>query len=77
MLWSAAEPDHWEDVASTIGTKVAALLCHSSQATTTMGGAHDNEESRLAFHDHLVGYASRSAEGTELDYAEAFKRITP
>jgi LmbE family N-acetylglucosaminyl deacetylase len=77
LLWSAAAPDHWEDVGETMDTKIDALLCHSSQGTTTMGGALDDEETRTRLRDHLVGYAASAAEGTKLDYAEAFKRITP
>jgi LmbE family N-acetylglucosaminyl deacetylase len=77
LLWSAAEVDHWEDIAPMLDTKVDALLCHSSQGVTTMGGAHDNEEARATFRDQLIGYAFKSADGTDLDYAEAFKRITP
>jgi LmbE family N-acetylglucosaminyl deacetylase len=77
LLWSAAEPDHWEDIAPAMDTKIDALLCHSSQSTTTMGGAHDDEEARRSFKNHLIDYASESADGTPLDYAEAFKRITP
>ena len=42
-----------------------------------MGGALDDEETRTRLRDHLVGYAASAAEGTELDYAEAFQRITP
>ena len=46
LLWSADEPDHWESIDSTLALKIDALLCHSSQSTTTMGDAQELGTSR-------------------------------
>jgi LmbE family N-acetylglucosaminyl deacetylase len=37
MLWEADEPNHVEDVAPFVDTKIAALLTHHSQLQSTMG----------------------------------------
>lgn len=37
LLWEADLPNHVEDAADTISTKVEALLCHKSQFESTMG----------------------------------------
>jgi LmbE family N-acetylglucosaminyl deacetylase len=77
LLWSADAPDHWEDIAATLDTKVAALLCHSSQGTTTMGGAETDDERRVAFTDRIRDWVARSGEAAGLAAAEAFKRVRP
>jgi LmbE family N-acetylglucosaminyl deacetylase len=77
LLWSADAPDHWEDITATLGTKIEALLCHSSQGTTTMGGADRNESRREAFSTRVREWAASAGEATGMAAAEAFKRITP
>lgn len=77
LLWSADTPDHWEDIAGQFQTKVDALLCHSSQGTTTMGGAEQNHKNRTAFVEKLRHWASRQGSPAGLEAAESFKRITP
>ena len=77
LLWSADEADHWEDIAQTIDTKVEALLCHTSQARTTMGSADEDELSRQRFVDHIERWAAREGAEAGLDAAEAFKRLKP
>ena len=77
LLWSADEPDHWEDIASTFPTKIDALLCHSSQGTTTMGGAEQDKRRRDEFVERMRGFAARQGSAAGLAAAEAFKRITP
>ena len=77
LLWSAEVPDHWEDISEFFTTKVDALLCHSSQGTTTMGGAETNEDRKLAFVDRLRRWAADQGRPAGLETAEAFKRITP
>ncbi len=77
LLWSADTPDHWEDIASSIGTKIAALLCHSSQGVTTMGNAHDGGEALAAFEKRIHDWAARSGAAAGIELAEAFKRLTP
>ncbi len=77
LLWSAETPDHWEDIAGHLDAKVNALLCHSSQGTTTMGGAEQNDDKRGVFVEKLRRWAQRQGEAAGLDFAESFKRITP
>ncbi len=77
LLWSADAPDHWEDIGSHFGTKIEALLCHSSQGTTTMGGAEQNHDNRSAFIEKMRRWAAEQGSAAGLDAAESFKRITP
>ena len=77
LLWSADVPDHWEDIAPTFEQKIAALLSHSSQGTTTMGGAEQTEEKRQAFRQRLRSWAEAQGAAQGIALAEAFKRITP
>ncbi len=77
LLWSADEPDHWEDITATFDTKIEALLCHSSQSQTTMGDAHDDAEARRAFVDRMREWAATSGAPARLAAAEAFKLIRP
>ena len=77
LLWSADEPDHFEDIGGVFDTKVAALLCHSSQGTTTMGGAEQAEDKRNAFISRLRQSAAAHGRAAGLETAESFKRITP
>ena len=77
LLWSADEPDHWEDIGRQLSTKVEALLCHSSQATTTMGGADRDELRRQAFVDRVTAWAAESGAAVGLRAAETFKRLSP
>lgn len=77
LLWSADEPDHWEPITDTFETKIAALLCHSSQGETTMGGAQSGDDARSAFTERIRQWAVRAAAGTDFAMAEAFKRLTP
>ena len=77
LLWSADTPDHWQDIAESIDTKIAALLCHSSQGETTMGNAHDGGEAREAFQKRIREWAARNGAAGGVDLAEAFKRLTP
>ena len=77
LLWSADEPDHWEDIEHTMDTKVTALLCHTSQGTTTMGGAEKDDLRRQAFADRIREWASEAGDPVGLAQAEAFKRLRP
>jgi LmbE family N-acetylglucosaminyl deacetylase len=77
LLWSADEPDHFEDIGRVFDTKVAALLCHSSQGTTTMGGAEQAEDKKSAFIDRLRQWAAEQGRPAGMEAAESFKRITP
>ena len=77
LLWAADEPDHHEDVTGFVEHKVAALLSHSSQATTTMDGAGHSEEATEAFRLEIDDRARTAGHEAGLPRAEAFKRITP
>lgn len=77
LLWSADEPDHWEDVATTLSRKIEALLCHASQGTTTMGDAQQGGEAREMFAARVEAKAARLGEPAGLSAAEAFRRLTP
>ena len=77
LLWAADEPDHWEDVSDTFDQKIDALLCHSSQGTTTMGDAHEGAERRREFTGRLRDWAREQGKPVGLGTAEAFKMIRP
>jgi LmbE family N-acetylglucosaminyl deacetylase len=77
MLWSADEPDHWEDIAATFDLKVKALLCHRSQGTNSMGGADQDELRRQAFSDQVREWAAEQGKSGGLLLAESFKRVVP
>ncbi len=77
LLWSADAPDHAEPIGDTVETKIAALLCHSSQGTTTMGGAEQGGEKATAFADRIRRWATESGSHVGLPMAELFKRLTP
>ncbi len=77
LLWSADAPDHWEDIAGDMNTKIEALLCHSSQGTTTMGGAEQTTSNRRGFEEKMHHWAKQQGESAGIEMAESFKRITP
>lgn len=77
LLWSADVVDHWEDIATTVDRKIDALLCHSSQGTTTMGGAETDSEKQDAFRLRIGDWAARQGAPAGLVAAEAFKRLRP
>jgi len=77
LLWAADENDHWEDIASSLDVKIAALLCHHSQGETTMGDAHADDEARNAFASRVRQRAGATGAAAGLEFAEAFKRLNP
>jgi LmbE family N-acetylglucosaminyl deacetylase len=77
LLWSSDEPDHWEDIGAGIEAKIAALLCHVSQGTTTMGGAHQADDKRAEFVRRIHEWAADKGAPRGLAVAESFKRLTP
>jgi LmbE family N-acetylglucosaminyl deacetylase len=78
LVWSPAEPDHGEEVEQRwFDVKVRALLCHSSQSTTTMAGAADGPREREAFAERLAAWHDTSGSALGLGPAETFKRLTP
>lgn len=77
LLFSADEPDHFEDVSSTFDRKIEALLRHSSQSRSTMQDAATAEEGRAAFVERIAAWCRRMGEPAGLDLAESFKLIRP
>ncbi len=77
LLWSADEPNHWEDAEGFLDAKIAALLEHSSQSETTMGGAGDGGAARDAFRDRIFEHARAAGSDVGMTAAEAFRRLTP
>jgi LmbE family N-acetylglucosaminyl deacetylase len=77
LLWSADEPNHWEDASAHLERKVAALLCHRSQGETTMGGAHDAAAAAARFEERIRRRAAEAGAPAGLVAAEAFRRIIP
>lgn len=63
LIVGGGEPDHWVDVSRTIGLKVQALKAHTSQV-----GGRPVEE-------FVPERARRTAEGHDMEYAEAFRRL--
>lgn len=78
LLWSADEPDHAEPAEPQwFAKKIEALLCHSSQSSTTMGDAASSEEARRTFEQELARWQDASGAVFGIGPAETFKRITP
>lgn len=77
LLWQADEPDHFEDISSTFETKIAALLRHSTQSTTTMGDAASSDEAMASFVDRMATVAADQGRAVGLEAAEAFKLLRP
>ena len=80
LLWEADEPDHLEDIADSLETKLDAVLEHTSQLRSTMrindriDRSTPSEELR-AFEERLRKRHADLGEAHGLGYAEAFKRI--
>lgn len=78
LLWSADRPDHSEPIASEwFSRKVDALVCHSSQIETTMGGAGLGAEERDRFVARLREWHIEAGARLGGPPAETFKRLTP
>jgi LmbE family N-acetylglucosaminyl deacetylase len=77
LLWEADEPDHVEDIGTSLDAKLAALLAHRSQYRSTMdiddpGDADQVERFRTKIRDRAAD-AGRDA---GVAYAEVFKLLT-
>lgn len=77
LLWQADAPDHYEDIAPTFDQKIEALLCHSTQTSTTMGNAHDSPEAREAFVAEMRTEAAERGGPAGFALGENFKLIRP
>ena len=76
LLWEADEPDHVEDVASSLDRKLAALMEHRSQYRSTMHiedpGSGEQVE---AFRRRIRDRAAEHGQLAGLDYGERFKLV--
>ncbi len=74
LLWEADQPDHVEDVTSTVDTKLAALEAHESQFESTMKAVDLDELAafRDRIRDRLAGLGAPYGFGA----AEVFARIS-
>jgi LmbE family N-acetylglucosaminyl deacetylase len=77
LLWRADEDNHWEDIEGHVATKVNALLCHSSQGTTTMGGDVSEDAHAAVFGKRIEDWAHKTGTSAGIVAAEAFHRLTP
>ncbi|HVC25142.1 MAG TPA: PIG-L family deacetylase [Acidimicrobiales bacterium] len=78
LLFEADEPDHVEDVAATVDTKLAALLEHASQLHTTMSVTSDassRDAQIAAFEARIRARLAEAGAADGIPAAEAFKRI--
>ena len=77
LLWEADEPDHAEDITSSIDKKLAALLEHRSQYRTTMDIDNPgSEEQAERFREKIRGRAAEAGAGDGLALAERFKLLS-
>ncbi len=65
-LWGTLEPDHWVDITATIDQKLTSLRQHETQIADFAA-----LEERLRKGAHELG------ESQGMEYAEAYKRLTP
>ena len=77
LLWSADEPDYWEDINGSFTAKIDALMCHSSQTQNTMDGAGTDDSARAAFVERMRSWAEEQGRAAGLTKAESFKLIRP
>ncbi len=76
LLWEADEPDHVEDITSSLGSKLAALLEHRSQYRSTMRiDDPRSEEQTEAFRRRIRERAAEHGEHGAISYGERFKLI--
>ena len=77
LLWEADEPDHVEDISTSIDRKLAALLEHRSQFRTTMDiddpGSEDQAE---RFREKIRQRAAEAGAAGGLPYGEQFKLVS-
>ena len=77
LLWEADEPDHVEDIGSSIDRKLAALLEHRSQYRTTMDiDDPGSEEQAERFRDKMRKRAADAGAGEGVALGEQFKLLS-
>jgi LmbE family N-acetylglucosaminyl deacetylase len=77
LLWAPDEPNHWETATGHLDAKVTALLAHSTQGTTTMGGAESSDEAAARFAAEIHERAAQAGLAASLESAEAFRLMVP
>ena len=77
LLWEADEPDHAEDVTSSLDAKLAALECHASQFESTMHASGDHLDARARGLPVTRAATASREHGRRVGvaYAEAFTLI--
>jgi len=76
LLWEADEPDHAENVTTSLDAKLAALECHASQFESTMHASGDQLDAELeAFRSRVRNRLAEHGRRVGVGYAEAFKLI--
>jgi LmbE family N-acetylglucosaminyl deacetylase len=74
LLWEADEPDHVEDVAAHVDTKLAALMEHRSQFRSTMRIDDPTATSEVdSFSSRIRLRLAEQGALADLEYGEAFK----
>jgi LmbE family N-acetylglucosaminyl deacetylase len=73
LLWEADQPDHAEDVAGFVTTKLWALAAHESQFESTMKAA--DEAQMAAFEQRVRNRLGDLGRPYDMDAAEVFKLI--
>ena len=77
LLWEPDDPDHAEDIGSSIDRKLLALLEHRSQYRTTMDiDDPSSEEQAERFREKIRGRAAEAGAEDGLAYAERFKLLS-
>jgi LmbE family N-acetylglucosaminyl deacetylase len=76
LLWEADEPNHVEDVADFVETKIAALLAHESQHESTMGIGPGRSGDHVAFADQVREQLRRHGQLAGVPLGESFHLIT-
>ncbi|MFV0306802.1 MAG: PIG-L deacetylase family protein [Desertimonas sp.] len=74
LLWEADEPNHVEDVAATVETKLRALEAHESQFETTMHAVDDRDLD--GFRARIRSRLAELGAPFELSAAEVFRLMT-
>jgi LmbE family N-acetylglucosaminyl deacetylase len=78
LLFDTDTPDHFEDVTSTLGVKMAALLAHTSQLRSTMGATGPGDAVGIdAFKQRIVEWCAELGAPAGFDAGESFHRVDP
>lgn len=76
LLWEADEPNHVEDVADVVATKVAALMAHESQLRSTMGINEGGTDEVEAFATRIRHQLREHGALAALPFGESFHLLT-